>query len=142
MSDPQTLALIQTLRDEQKARDLHVDKQLAKIHDLVNSQLTEAVNRFRDALHTIDQLKARLGDTGPTPPGVLDPTPPAISAKPPPAPLPDPDKTRAQLMAFIEATKVMALAVVDQGERITALLLERRTRVDTDDRLERRRIFP
>ena len=143
MSDPETLALIETLREEQRARDLKVDAQLAKIHDLVNSQLTEAVNRFREALRTIEELKTRLGEGQPggqpggqPASGLLEPT-----LTPRPA-LPDPDKTRTQLIAFIDATKAMAMAVMEQGERVTALLLERRARSDADERLERRRIFP
>ena len=149
MSDPQTLALIETLREEQRARDLKVDMQLNKIHDLVNSQLTEAVNRFREALRTIEELKRRLGqgqpegqpEGQPDTSGLLEPTLTPQPAPPPPA-LPDPDKTRAQLIAFIDATKAMAMAVMEQGERVTAMLLDRRARSDANERTERRRIFP
>jgi hypothetical protein len=144
VSDPQTLALIETLREEQRARDLKVDMQLNKIHDLVNSQLTEAVNRFREALRTIEELKRRLGQgqpEGQPASGLLEPTLTPQPAPPPPV-LPDPDKTRAQLIAFIDATKAMAMAVMEQGERVTAMLLDRRARSDANERTERRRIFP
>lgn len=137
-SDASITALLETMRADMRQRDRAVDAQLTKIHDLVNSQLTEAVNRFRDALQTIEELKARLGETT-TPklfptvtPSVhsLDFDPAAHAAR------------QAELEAFIEAAKTMALTVVEQAERLSALIVERRARADNESQAERRRIFP
>jgi hypothetical protein len=145
MSDePSVLSVLETIRAEMRRRDRLVDDQLAKIHDLVNSQLTEAVNRFRDALKTIEELKALLFNQGTAVPSGLDLTKARGPAPPPPAPdTPSPDELLFQHIGeLMEAAKVMSLKLIEQSEKISALIIEKRARRDTDQRVERRRVFP
>lgn len=147
---PAIAAVLETMRADMRQRDRAVDAQLNKIHDLVNSQLTEAVNRFRDALKTIEELKALLFQQGTAIPGErTDPsqtlaTTHRLSPQVPPAPdTPAPDDVMLRsVMELLDATKTMALKLIEQSEKISSLILERRARIDTDQRVERRRVFP
>jgi hypothetical protein len=48
------------------------DEKLDTIHNLVNSQLTDAVNRFKDALGVIEELKELLVRLAPNDPRVAE----------------------------------------------------------------------
>ena len=153
MSDD-ILVLIQTMRAEQQARDIVVDEQLAKIHDLVNSQLTEAVNRFRDALKTIEELKALLGKKSPIRLGNQegDAALAALEAKQGGAsqpnsgtPDPEPDTSLEEIRRhgeqLIEEAKLVAERLVAQAEITAAALIDRQARDAASQRADRRRSF-
>lgn len=62
---PMTTLLIKYVQDRRiaeaaRARAAGVDEKLDGIHRLVNSQLSDAVNRFNEALIVIDELKQML----------------------------------------------------------------------------------
>jgi hypothetical protein len=118
------VATLQEILEELRSQRTSTTAQLEKIHDLVNSQLTEAVNRFKDALATIETLKAALA---------VKKTDEKKSSEADPA---------VAISEMLDATKTLALGLLEQTERMTALILDRRAKADYVDRIERRRIFP
>jgi hypothetical protein len=61
---------VEETKQDLQANTTNVNGKLDTIHNLVNSQLTEAVERFKDALKTIEELKALLKEKLPDDPRV------------------------------------------------------------------------
>ena len=125
--------ILRELRSQRVTSDaqrVSVDAQLIKIHDLVNSQLTAAVNRFKEALETIEGLKQELANVTV---GTAAESNVKVAGEVDPV---------TAMIKMLDATKAVAYTLLEQTEKMTALLIARRVQADTDQRLERRRIFP